>query len=159
MPDGWMRCAASLFLCMLIVLAAGCLPTRFEDVWGYNQVELRNRGDRPIESFFVVRSDQPTRGEDYIDLDGGLLPERSVIADGLRNGTYTLEIDFFISGEEQGNPDLPPRKVTQKLPNVNLQWGETFTWHWYGPDENLIPEPLPPDEEPFNGGPVIDLEG
>jgi len=134
---------------MTALLVSGCVPTSFEDVYGYNRVVLHNRGDRPIESLFVIRNGEPGRGSDYIDLDGGLLPQRNTTAEGLKNGTYTLEIDYFITGEEQGNPDLPPKRVTEPLPNVQLLWGETFTWHWYGPAESLIPVPLPPEEPVF----------
>jgi len=131
--------------CVVLGALPGCPPYGFEDVYGYNKVVLRNEGDRPIMALFVYLKDAPTRGRNYIELEGGLAPQRGIVTDNLDNGYYTLELEYEKTLEEMevDTTDMTPEeidaierdRVVERLDSVELFWGETFTWYWYGPKE------------------------
>lgn len=125
-------------LAFLVVLAIGCPPLRFEDVYGYNSVILRNRGDRAILALFIIAEDQPGRGPNYVQGSVGLPPRQSLTVSELRNGVYDLEIEYMLSAVEvyAGSPV----RVVERLSDVSLYWGASFTWHWYGPSEEVLAE-------------------
>ncbi len=123
-------------------------PLNAESVYGHNQLILRNEGDRAITGLFLIRSDAPDRGRNYIAIDGGLGPSRAIVVDQIRNGTYTVEIDYLLAAEESGTG--APVLATQRIQNLKLYWGESYTWYWYGPsaDIDLAPITPPVEEDP-----------
>lgn len=133
------RYSAAFIACLLAValVLPGCPPFRFEDVYGYNTVILVNRGDRAILAFYVIGSDEPGRGWNYIEQEGGLQPGRSAIVGGLTNDVYTLEIEYLLTPEELGlnDPDAQPERHVESLSDVSLFWGAIYQWPWYGPED------------------------
>ena len=128
---GHTRLVALVAMGFMVVSLLGCpFPLQIEDIYGYNTVVLRNMGDRVITGLFIDDPTVPGRGRDYIETEEGLLPGRAFIADGLLNGTYTLEVEYYLTAQETGGA---AQLVVETLPSVALYWGETFTWYWYGP--------------------------
>ena len=127
----------------------GCPPSDYEDVYGYNTFVLRNEGDRPILGLFIIDKDEPGRGQDFIEDEAGLQPERAFVVDQLDDHIYDIEIEYELTLEEMGyDPDeltddeiadIEPTLVVEKLDNVYLFFGETYTWYWYRPSSSVVP--------------------
>lgn len=123
---------AAMLIAMVAALSGCPYPTSFEDVYGYNAATFRNEGDRPVTSLFVYNLDAVSRGSDYLEDAPPLLPGEALTVTGLANGVYTLELGYDLTAEEAEAEDPVPTSET--LPGVELFWGATYTWHWYGPD-------------------------
>lgn len=144
---------AGLLITPLLLMAglAGCppswpFPLHPEDVYGYNEFVFRNEGDRPVSALYLIRSGDPTRGKDFIAFEEGLAPNRATVVDKVRNGTYTVEVEYTLTAEEAGG--AAPVVATQRVQNLRLYWGESYTWYWYGPGDDVDLGPIvdPPDD-------------
>ncbi|HOJ33211.1 MAG TPA: hypothetical protein PKY35_05665 [Candidatus Hydrogenedentes bacterium] len=130
---------------LLLVILLGCPPLRFEDVYGYNTVVMRNRGDRPLLALFVIKQGQPGRGMNYIEELGGLPPNENLVVPGLLNGVYNLEIEYMLTASEVY--EGIPRRVVERMPGVSLYWGNTYSWYWYGPSDQILSDAMQPPAE------------
>ena len=122
----------SVCLSVPVLLLNGCYLTP-EGFYGFNTLILRNESDLFIESLYIVEAGAPSRGIDYLNDEGGLEAGRSFSVEQLKNGAYTLEVDY-----REPNADAPAGQPqytvkTDQLANVDIRWGEVFTWFWYGP--------------------------
>jgi hypothetical protein len=124
--------AAAMIVAMLVT---GC-PVTYEDIYGYNNVILRNEGDRAILGLYLLLPGDPGRGRNHIETAGGLQPGRSILVPDLENGVYTIIIEYL------QNPQNPTSLQTEQVPGVHLQWGENYTWFWYGPPGTIPPGAL-----------------
>jgi hypothetical protein len=119
---------------------SGCpYPTRYEHVYGFNEIVVSNQSDRMIEAIFIVEEGQTGRGPNLVAQAGGLPPGAEYESAPLLNGIYRVEIEYWLTAEEaQGDP----RRVVEVLNNIVLYSGETYVWYWYRPEKALLPAPV-----------------
>lgn len=135
----------SVCLSVPAILLNGCLLTP-EGFYGFNTLILRNESELFIESLYIIEAGAPSRGINYLSDEGGLEAGRSFSVEQLRNGTYALEVDYREPNAEAPSGQLPYTVKTDQLASVDIRWGETFTWYWYGPT-SVEPIPTPPPSE------------
>lgn len=129
----------------LLLTLLGCPPLRFEDVYGYNTVVLRNLGDRPVLALFIIKQGAPDRGMNYILNTEGLPAGQALTVPGLLNGVYSLEMEYLLNANEVY--EGIPMRVTERISGVRLYWGSTYTWYWYGPSSDILEDAMTPPAE------------
>ncbi len=85
----------------------------------------------------------------YILNTGGLARGQHLTVPGLLNGVYDLEMEYMLDASEvyEGTP----LRVMERISDVRLYWGATYTWFWYGPSSAILNDAMTPHEKEPHG--------